>query len=84
MSEQKASIGRIVHFYKPAQNSTAAAGPEGPFAAMVTNVRDAEGQFVNVVCFEHFGAKPLYEGSVYHKGHPNQDFDRYWEFPPRV
>ena len=75
MSEQKASIGRIVHFYQEGY---------GPFAAIITDVHDEAGKFVNLAWFQHYPTVLMAQGSAWEKGHPNAMSGMYWEFPPRV
>jgi hypothetical protein len=75
----KASIGRIVHFY-----TSDPSGEGGPFAAIVTNVHDVAGQFVNLVYFPHYGNSGIPQGSVYEKSHEHATSQMYWVEPPRV
>lgn len=78
MSDQKPTVGRIVHFYNlslddAANNSIG----KGPYAAVVTQT--FPGPYVNLKVLP-YGAS-WDEGSVSEKA---EGSTRYWEWPPRI
>ena len=78
----KASIGRIVHFYKPSKKDPAFS--EGPFAAIVTYVHDEDGQFVNLAYLPHFPDSLGFQDLVWHKDSKNSVLNFYWDWPTKV
>lgn len=79
MSEQKATVGRVVHFYNESigggENNSM--GP-GPYAAIVAQTF-ASGPYVNLKVLVPFG-EDRYEGSV---SEGVAGSGRYWTWPPR-
>lgn len=80
MSEQKLSVGRIVHFYTPDRSKQCNGVEFGPYSAVVTQVTGPEA--CNLKVFPPFRA-PYDEGMVpLHD--PVQAPVRYWMWPPRL
>ena len=81
MSEQKPSVGRIVHYYNESHPQ------KGPFAAVVAYVHEGNpNDAINLTAVDHNGA-PLslnyskcsvpFEGKI-------PGFSSWWSWPPRV
>lgn len=83
---QKATIGRIVHFYNTslasqiAHNGVNLNGQgAGPYPAMV--IQEFNGPYINLIVHAYGG--DWREGSVSEKSEANGN-SRYWVWPPRV
>jgi hypothetical protein len=78
MTDQKATVGRIVHFYNESLDTSANNGTGiGPYAAIVTQT--FPGPYVNL--------KVLPYGSSWDEGSVSEKVEcgpgRYWVWPPR-
>jgi hypothetical protein len=79
---QKATVGRIVHYYDDAKFDDANNGAgKGPYAALVAQVFP-DGPYANLKVFVPFG-DDFYAGSVAHKNDSLGGSSRYWVWPPR-